>query len=140
MKKTIILPIIFSILFLLNYPTSQLVVAVDNIKTRDELSKDLWAEFYDVRTKENKKFKKLELYGVNDSLTQICFISDEKLYMFYYKHSDHGGESRIELIQHAKLINYSGINRISYEKDEDAQIGFFKLWTNGHVELSVGGG
>ena len=126
------------ILFAVLAIQSPLIHASDDLSMKDDVRKNLWNEFQLLRHKNIDQYGHVRLYAENSSLNRICFISDKGLFLFIFKDQNADGKSRIERIQHAKLVMYDTINRLSYDKDEDVEIGFFNLWNSGNVELSVG--
>ena len=112
---------------------------IKELKTKDVLRKEVWKEFHKVRYEKYNEFQKIDIYAENSSLTKICYICDKGLFIYYHKDPNSNGKSRIEQVQHAKMIMYDTINRITYEKDENVGIGFFILWHYETKELMVGG-
>jgi hypothetical protein len=135
MKKTLL----FAIMALLCITLP--VFSEDYKSTSEKLEKkrkEVWEEFHKVRFEKFGKFQKIDLYAENDSLTEICFICDKGLFIYYYRDSNNNGISHIEPVVHAKVVKYDTINRITYEKWNSN--GFFKLWYYETEELSIGAG
>jgi len=70
--------------------------------------------------RENHFEQPVKIYEVNSDYTKICFIYKGAVFLF--------AEERIQRVEHAKVFNVNGINRISYKKDSIS--GSFYLWSN----------
>jgi hypothetical protein len=105
-----------------------------NYTTMEEKRRGLWKAFHKIRFEKFGKSQEVKLYAEDDSLTRICFICDKGLFIFYWDKT--GG--RIVKIQHAKMIIYDRINRITFERKRKEGNGAFKLWYYETEELSIG--
>ena len=104
-------------------------------KTRAEQRKALWKDFHKARFKKYGKFQDIRIYAEDDSLTRVCYISEDGLFIFRWGKST----GTIEKVVHAKMIMYDKINRITFEKKSPEAIGSFSLWYYETRELSIGG-
>ena len=89
---------------------------------KDAKRKGLWKDFYKIQTKYFGKMQNIHIYAENNSSTKICFICNKGLYIFSWQKT--GGN--IEKVQHAKMILYDNINKITFE--ERNGFGRFILW------------
>lgn len=98
----------------------------------EEKRKGLWEEFHKIRFGYFGDFKEINLYAEDNSLTRVCFICDKGLFIFHWNKTD----GTIQRVEHAKLIDYNKINRITYETTN--RLSFFKLWYYEKEELRIG--
>lgn len=137
MKKTILaIFLLFSIIgYAYAQTVAQTILQKEKLRysTIEEKRKELWKDFHIIRFEKFSEFQEINLYAENDSLTRICFICDKGLFIFYWNKS----EGHIKKIQHAKMIMYDSINRITFGHKEKKDLGFFKLWHYETEELSI---
>lgn len=130
--KTIKLLSMMIVLFYLVIP----LCAGDNPATFETPRKEVWKAFNQTRLEKFGKLLKINLYAESDSLSAICFICEKGLFVYYHNDSNNKGLNHIEPVEHAKLLVYSSINRITYDSKDK----YFELWSNGTKELSIGCG
>ena len=104
-------------------------------KTTAEKRKALWKDFHKARFEKYGKFQDIRIYAEDNSLTRVCYISEEGLFIFRWGKST----GTIEKVTHAKMIKYDKINRITFEKKSPEALGSFSLWYYESRALSVGG-
>jgi hypothetical protein len=104
-------------------------------KTVTEKREALWKDFHKVRFDKYGKFQDIRIYAEDESLTKICYISEDGLFIYRWDKSP--GE--IERVIHAKKIMYDKINRITFDKPSPENHGSFILWYYGTCELVIGG-
>ena len=138
MKKTTLTTfLLFSIIgYTYAQTLAQTIPQKEKLKysTMEEKRKELWKDFHKIRFEKFGEFQEINLYAENDLLTRICFICNKGLFIFYWNKS----EGHIKKIQHAKMIMYNNINRITFGYKEKEDLGFFKLWHYETEELSIG--
>lgn len=104
-------------------------------KARAEKRKALWKDFHRAGFEKYGKVQDIMIYAEDDSLTRVCYISEDGLFVFRWGKST----GTIEKVTHAKMIKYDKINRITYEKRSPEALGTFSLWYYETKELSIGG-
>lgn len=87
----------------------------------------LWKSFY-IKAKASNFDEPVKIYEVNSDFTKICFIYKSTVFLFE--------NQSIKKVQHAKIFNVNGINRISYKKNSIS--GAFYLWSNESLILTIG--
>lgn len=87
----------------------------------------LWKAFY-IEAKASNFNEPVKLYEVNSDFTKICFVYKNSVFLF-------DGQS-IKKVEHAKIFNVSGINRITYKKNSIGDD--FYLWSNESLVLTIG--
>ena len=105
--------------------------------TTEKERKVVWKAFHEVRFAKFGKFQHVDVYAEKPDFSQICYMNDGVVYIFYYKDPNKEGVSHIQQAKHAKVINPK-INRITYIKSKDLKTGSFQLWHYENLELSMG--
>ncbi|SRR5258708_2920424 len=74
-----------------------------------------------------KKYREIDAYAENPSLTQVLFRSQGMTLTFSLK------TGKVEVVPHMKAL--ANVNRITFEKSEGGRE--FALWYNGRQELTI---
>lgn len=102
----------------------QVGVAAGGEKGKGEKRAALWKALHKALP---KKYKKIDVYAENSSLSEVLFRSQGTTLRFSLR------TGKVEPVLHMKAL--PKINRITYEKREAG--GSYALWYNGHRELTI---
>lgn len=113
--------------------TASVSLLADTTLSKREM---LWERFQKKRPRKRKGYPKIRIYGENEDLSAICYISEEQLYLFRFDEKINRGQ--IHAIPVLKSVNLSGVNAISFGQENGRDYKAFLLWNNGVRVLSVG--
>ncbi len=109
-----------------------LVIVAHADDPADAKRKTLWLEFGKARPAD-VTWQSITVYAENPSLTKICFRANGVTYIFDL------ATKETKPVQHAKVLPGGLINSITFVTSQDGASGAFILWSNGQLELSIGG-
>jgi hypothetical protein len=102
--------------------------AADEPKQNGEDAKRdaLWAA---LKKTKHEAVQKIDCYGENPSLTEVCFSADKQVYIFTLK------EGKVRGLVFMKVL--PKINRITFRQDKE--LSMYLLWADGKVEMEFAG-